>query len=80
VTASLTLRRLLAALLAFALSFALFSWANRLAADVRYPLAIFCLVLSIVSFGAGLFLISPRLGAAFGRLVAAIVDFFSGLA
>jgi len=72
----LTLRRPFAAIVA--LGFALFYAANRLATDIRYPLAVFCLVLSVVSFGVGLCLVSPRLGEWFGRLVAAIVDFFIG--
>jgi hypothetical protein len=75
-TSSLTPRRPLAALVAFALSFVLFYLANILAADVRYPLAIFCFILSIVSFGVGLCLLSRRLGQAFANIVATIVEFF----
>jgi hypothetical protein len=69
-------RRLLAAFLAFALCFALFYAANLLAADVRYPLAIFCLVLSIICLGIGLCTLSRRLGQAFANIVATIVEFF----
>ena len=72
----LTPRRSLAALLAFALCFALFYLANLLAADVRYPLAIFCLILSIACLGVGLCLLSRRLGQAFANIVATIVEFF----
>lgn len=71
-----TLRRLLAAITAFTLALAIFYAANLLAADVRYPLAIFCFVLSIASFGVGLCLISRRLGEWFTSLVANIVEFF----
>ena len=73
---SLKPRRPLAALLAFALSFALFYLANLLAADVRYPLAIFCLILSIISFGGGLCLLSRRLGQGFANIVATIIEYF----
>ena len=76
-TSHLTPRRSLAALLTFAICFALFYLANLLAADVRYPLAIFCLVVSIVCFGVGLCLLSRRLGQAFANIVATIVDFFA---
>jgi hypothetical protein len=69
-------RRLSAALGAIAASFALFYAANLLAADVRYPLAIFCFVLSIASFGVGLCLVSRRLGQAFANIIATIVDYF----
>jgi hypothetical protein len=72
-----TPRRPLAAVAAFALCAALFYAANLLAADVRYPLAIFCLVLSIASFVVGLCLISRRLGQGFVNLIAEIIDWWT---
>jgi len=69
-------RRLIAAFLTLALSIILFVAGNLLAADVRYPLAIFCLVLSIVSFGVALCLFSRRLGRWFGGLVAEVLEWW----
>jgi hypothetical protein len=57
-TSRFSLRRLIGSVLAFALCFAFFYLANLLAADVRYPLAIFCLVLSVVCLGVGFCMVS----------------------
>lgn len=59
-------------LVSFALSFG----ANGAAADLRYPLAIFVLVLSFVCLGSALCLLSRRLGARFGRMVLALMEVF----
>ncbi len=76
-TSRITLRRLLGATVALSLSFALFCWANQLAADVRYPLAFFCFTLSIAAFCVGMFLISRRLAAVTGRVVANVIEYLT---
>lgn len=69
-------RRMLGSLLAFGVCGASFYLANVLAADVRYPLARFCVGVSLLCFGAGVFLLSRRLSAILGRLTLGIADMF----
>jgi hypothetical protein len=69
-------RRMLGSLLAFGACGASFYLANVLAADVRYPLARFCVGVSSLCFGAGVFLLSRRLSAILGRLTLGIADMF----
>ena len=69
-------RRMLWSLLAFGVCGAFFYLANVLAADVRYPLARFCVGVSLLCFGAGVFLLSRRLSAILGRLTLGIADMF----
>lgn len=64
--------------MAFASCVGFFYLANILAADVRYPLAIFCVVVSFLCFGAGVFLVSRRLGAWLTRIVLTVIDIFGG--
>jgi len=70
------LRRMLWPLLAFGACVAFFYLANVLAVDVRYPLARFCLGVSVLCFGAGVFLLSRRLSAILGRLAIGAADVF----
>ena len=74
------LRRMLGSLLAFGACGAFFYLANVLAADVRYPLARFCVGVSLLCFGAGVFLLSRRLSAILGRLTLGIADMFLRIA
>ena len=69
-------RRMLWSLLAFGACGAFFYLAHVLAADVRYPLARFCVGVSLLCFGAGVFLLSRRLSAILGRLTLGIADMF----
>jgi hypothetical protein len=71
-----TSQRLLFGFLAFASCAGFFWLANVLAADVRYPLAIFCCVVSFLCFGVGLFLVSRRLGEWLVRIIMAVIDIF----
>jgi hypothetical protein len=61
-------RRMLWSLLAFGACGAFFYLANVLAADIRYPLARFCVGVSVLCFGAGVFLLSRRLCAITDRI------------
>jgi hypothetical protein len=65
-------------IVAFGFCAGFFAAANALAGDVRYPLAIFCLCLSLVFLGIGVCLLSSRLGNFLGRVVMEIVNFFVG--
>ncbi len=69
-----TLRRILGSLIAFAACGGFLFVANALAADVRYPLARFFVGVSLLCFGAGVFLLSRRLTAILGRLTLAVAD------
>jgi hypothetical protein len=73
-----TSQRLLWALAAFASCAGFFWLANVLAADVRYPLAIFCCVVSFLCFCVGVFLVSRRLAEFLFRIVMAVIEFFLG--
>jgi hypothetical protein len=70
------LRRMLGSLLAFGACGASFYLANVLAADIRYPLARFCVGVSLLCFGAGVFLLSRRLSEILGRLAIGVCDVF----
>jgi hypothetical protein len=70
------LRRMLWSLLAFGACGAFFYLANVLAADVRYPLARLCVGVSVLCFGAGVFLLSRRLSTILGRLAIGVADVF----
>jgi hypothetical protein len=77
-TSQATSPRLLWALAAFGACVGFFYLANVLAADVRYPLAIFCCVVSFLCFVAGVFLLSPRLGACLVCIVLWVADLVLG--
>jgi hypothetical protein len=63
--------------LAFSVAALLFWAANLLAADVRYPLAVFCTLLAVVAFLVGVFLVSSRLGLGIANAVLKLLEFFS---
>lgn len=74
-----TSRKLLWTLAAFSSCAGFFYLANVLAVDVRYLLTIFRVVTSFLCFGAGVFLMSRRLGERLAYVTIKVIEFIVGL-